>query len=376
MKKSNKQALLIMGFALAAGIGAGSVYLANMNKIKFMDKYPMLLEIEKFAHEGLELGDPEPSDEQVINAYLSLYGDKYTYYKKTDINTPEFAALEVNNSPLSYGSGLKIDFNDEGEPYFSDITPDMPADKQGIREKDKIISIDGNKISTYRDVKKIRGEEGSTVKLVLERDGKEIEIDFKRHNDSLESAGVTYEKYGDTLCITFPEMSTQSTGAFQEALDENEFDSLIIDLRNNGGGDAAIALSIADIFIDKADLIMRYNNGSEERRSTTDGVQYDVPIVLLVNDKTASSAEILTAFLRQYADTTIVGTTTFGKGIFQSSAMFYSGSLSYTDGTFTVGDWESWHGKGITPDVEVDMDKELIGTTEDIQLQKAIELLD
>ena len=108
---------------------------------------------------------------------------------------------------------------------------------------------------------------------------------------------------------------------------------------------------------------------------TEDGKLTDAPVVLLTNEKTASAAEIFTALLKQYDDATIVGTNTFGKGIFQNVATFHRNVIHYTDGYFKVGDWDCWQGVGIAPDIDVEMDSALIGTSEDVQLQKALELL-
>jgi carboxyl-terminal processing protease len=148
-------------------------------------------------------------------------------------------------------------------------------------------------------------------------------------------------------------------------------------LRNNPGGEISVALSSADPFINKAEVRTRQFDGAVSSQETNDGVDYDVPIVLLVNENTASSAEIFTALLKQYADTTIIGTNTFGKGIYQNYAVFKGNYLQYTAGYTEVGDWETYNEKGIAPDIEIamDYDENIIGTDEDIQLQKAIEIL-
>ena len=100
-------------------------------------------------------------------------------------------------------------------------------------------------------------------------------------------------------------------------------------------------------------------------------------VVLLVNNNTASSAEIFTAALKQHIEVTIVGENTRGKGVYQIVNLLDNGDqFKYTAGTYTVGDWECYQGVGIAPDVEVPMDRELIGTDDDIQLKKALELLD
>ena len=97
----------------------------------------------------------------------------------------------------------------------------------------------------------------------------------------------------------------------------------------------------------------------------------------MINDGTASASEIFTAVLKKNADATLVGTNTYGKGVFQREMLLSNGGhLHFTAGTFEVEGWDNWDGVGIAPDVEVPMDKELIGTDNDIQLKKAIALLE
>lgn len=377
MDKKKKFFAVVVGVMVSAGLGAGGTYLANYKKIDFMNRYPELLEIENFAKETLEIGSPENvSQEDAVNAYLSMYGDKYTRYTaKPDIHSKEYVTEETNNSPIAVDMGFEIAFNKEDELYFSKVDLTGKAAEQGIRAGDIIKSIDGETIDEYKTAKQIRGKSGTIVKLLIERDGDEMEVDFLRDVEDKIAVGVEAEMYGDTLLITYSEMTEGSINAIQTALKENEFKSLIIDLRENKGGFTTYPIQIADMFIDKADVKKISKSGTVSIESTADGVEYDVPIYLLVNENTASSAEILTSLLKQYADATIIGTTTFGKGIYQGYAMYKGGNLTYTDGEVYVGEWDCYHGEGIAPDVEVYMDSNCIGTEYDVQLEKALELV-
>ena len=377
MDKKKKFFAVVVGVMVSAGLGAGGTYLANYKKIDFMNRYPELLEIENFAKETLEIGSPENvSQEDAVNAYLSMYGDKYTRYTaKPDIHSKEYVTEETNNSPIAVDMGFEIAFNKEDELYFSKVDLTGKAAEQGIRAGDIIKSIDGETIDEYKTAKQIRGKSGTIVKLLIERDGDEMEVDFLRDVEDKIAVGVEAEMYGDTLLITYSEMTEGSINAIQTALKENEFKSLIIDLRENKGGYTTYPIQIADMFIDKADVKKISKSGTVSIESTADGVEYDVPIYLLVNENTASSAEILTSLLKQYADATIIGTTTFGKGIYQGHAMYKGGNLTYTDGEVYVGEWDCYHGEGIAPDVEVYMDSDCIGTEYDVQLEKALELV-
>ena len=181
--------------------------------------------------------------------------------------------------------------------------------------------------------------------------------------------------------VTYIEISAFgefSAGHMSSIIDDVEkAEKIIIDLRNNPGGQNEYMIQAVDYFVDAGEAYMHGYDGTEEVYSATDGA-IDVPIVLLVNEKTASAAEIFTSMCMQFGrNVTVVGTNTFGKGIFQQEAdLSDGGKLHYTAGYFTVGDWECWQDKGIAPDIEVEMDSALIGTDEDIQLQKALELLE
>lgn len=370
-------------FSLAAGamvsmvIGAGGMYLANFKKINFMNRYPVILELEKFVDETLEIGLPPNEDEEtIVNAYLALYGDKYTKYEApVDIFSKEFIVKETNESSVALGSGFQIDFDENDNLYIASVTEGMAADKQGLIAGDIIKAIDGNEIVEFKNAKKIRGEDGTTVSLLIERNGIEKELEFIRSCDTMKTTGISRKMYGDTLYLKLDEIGWLMSESVHEAFQQDKFNTLILDLRNNGGGYTQIALEISDLFISEGKVVTHAKNGEKSTLSVSENVTYDVPVVILVNEKTASASELIAALLKQYGNATIVGTQTFGKAIYQLESFFKGGTLTYTDGYVTVGDWECYHGIGIEPDVEIPMDSALIGTENDIQLEKALELV-
>lgn len=377
MDKKQKFFAYTLGFIVSAGMGAGGMYLANYKKLNFMNRYSEMIKVEKFMEETLEVGKPPSDDEEtIINAYLALYGDKYTKYEgKTDIYSKEFLTKETNESSVALGSGFEIAFGDDDLPYFSKVEEGKSADNQGIQEGDIIKSIDGEAVSEYKDIKKIRGEDGSAVKLTIERGGTEQEIEFIRDCNAMAANKIERKMYGNTLYLKLGEIGQFMAEPLMAAIDEDEFDSLVLDLRNNPGGATNMSMGIADLFLSEGEVVMHAQNGSEQLTTMDENIYYDVPIVVLVNENTASAAEILTALLKQYGDTELVGTNTFGKGIYQMQAMYRGGTLTYTEGYYTVGEWENYDGVGIKPDIEVAMDPSLIGTDNDVQLQKALEII-
>ena len=155
-------------------------------------------------------------------------------------------------------------------------------------------------------------------------------------------------------------------------------DGIIIDLRNNGGGVVAAENEISENFLKEGSVRFVYDNGEEENKRMIDnGNEISLPVVILVNGNTASAAEVMTALFMQYYDNvTVVGTQTYGTGVFQDIKSLSNGDeIRFTNGHYTVGDWESYNEVGITPDIILEMDDSLIGTFSDSQLKKALEIL-
>lgn len=335
---------------------------------------------EIIAEKGNPDFDDKSAETGMINGYLNSGGDKYTYYSEY-MNADKVQEITdyVNTAGTTKASGFLIDISEDGNILLTEVTEGLTADKQGLKTGDVITHINGVSISEkgYENyANKILGKQDTEVELTVNRDGKVFDMTFRRDNDLLHD--VDGKMLSDTACITVSGFGMLSAGNMSTAMEEiGNADKFIVDLRNNGGGPNEYMIQILDYFVDAGDFVMHAYDGSEKVYSTTDGA-VDAPIVVLVNEKTASAAEIFASMCKQFGkNVTLVGTKTFGKGIFQREEILSNGGkLHYTAGYFTVGDWECWHGIGITPDVTVEMDSSLIGTDDDIQLKKAIELLE
>lgn len=160
-----------------------------------------------------------------------------------------------------------------------------------------------------------------------------------------------------------------------------ECDGFIIDLRQNIGGNIDYCISALNNFLSPVDnlLTLNYYDGTSEKNSIyMDSKKTSADVVILVDEKTASAAEIFTAAMKQFYDgnVTIIGTNTYGKGIFQKDSYVTDGEFKYTAGTYTVGTWQCYDGVGISPDIELamDYDPEIICTDDDIQFRAALDL--
>lgn len=377
MDKKDKGFKTIIGIMISMSVGAGAMYLANYKKLDFMNRYPELIEADDFVKDNLLIEVPQNPDKRTVaDAYFALYGDEYTFVEETgDSDSLQYALKKVNKSSTAKKSGFRVQFNESGQPYFSAVVEGLPAHKQGIKVGDIIKNIDDFEVTEYKHAVRLVGKDGETAKLIIQRDGKEMEVDFVRSSAENERTGVTSHMYGNSLYVSIESFDYEVVETFKRTVSENNFKSIIIDLRENGGGFTSAAVQIADMFIGKSKTVLQSQSDDDDIYETDEEILYDVPIVVLVNENTASAAEILTALLKQYGDTTLVGMNTFGKGIYQNSGVFNGISVRYTEGKCFVGDWENYHGKGIKPDVEIDMDSDYIGTDKDIQLEKALELL-
>lgn len=373
---SNSEDRMVRTFgALVVGLiaGGGVVWLSFRDEIKFAEKFSLLKSCDELmTRNHVEMSD-EAYGEPLINGYMSGL-DRFSYYRSGAFGDLTEIAEFVNALPTALGSGFEVNFDESGMMYFEEVVPGMPADIYGICVGDIVQSIDGESViaGDKRSAASIGGKDGTSCKLVLLRGSETVEVEFVRSNSEGEKRyEVNQEMRGDTLCIRIPTITS-----LQELtmLETEEYSSVILDLRDNAGGNTDLAASYAANFVADGYVKLHYYNGEEETINVYGGRRIGVPVIVLVNEKTASAAEILTALLKQYGDVTIVGTNTFGKGIFQKNESLGDGVLCYTHGYITVGRWDCWNGVGIAPDVEVQMDRALIGTPEDIQLKKALEI--
>lgn len=335
---------------------------------------------EIIAENGNHNFDDEAAKLGMINGYLKAGGDDYTYYYEYyNSDKVEDNKKYVNTSGTAKASGFQVDVSEDGNILLTEITPNLAADKQGLKVGDVITHIDGVSVSEKgfeNYANKILGKQDTEVLLTVNRDGETFDINFKRDNEILRM--TDWKMIDDVAYIHIKNFTMFSASHTSEAMKEvGDSEKFIIDLRDNPGGENDYMIQALDHFVDEGHFDMHLYDGTDDVSYTSDGA-VDAPIVILINENTASAAEIFTSMCMQYGrNVTVVGVNSYGKGIFQGDAdLSDGGKLHYTAGYFTVGDWECWQDKGISPDIEVEMDSALIGTDEDIQLQKALELLE
>ncbi|MDD6214806.1 MAG: S41 family peptidase [Firmicutes bacterium] len=326
-------------------------------------------------------------------AVSAAVGDPYTaYYPKDDFSSYKD---EIMSSYVGIGATLGADTTKNKLIVISPME-DSPAEKAGIKSGDEIVSIDGkhyeaNEITDAANYLK-RGEAGTKVTLRIKREGKDetdIEVERAKVIKKSVKSKMLENNIGYIRITAFEsnprgDSETESTDSefvkSLEALKTAGMTSLVLDLRDNPGGDVNVVCNIADKLLPEGIITYTEDKNGRRHNMNSDKEELDVPMAVLVNGGSASASEILTGALKDYSKATIIGTKTYGKGIVQTVFPFSDGSgMSITTARYFTPNGECIHKIGIEPDIKIEMssDKAIqeLSPEEDIQLQKAIEVL-
>ena len=325
--------------------------------------------------------DKDAMVDGIFKGMVESLGDPYSeYYSKEELES-----LYQDSLGVYYGVGAYVSLDTTtGLAKFSGIIADSPAEEADLRAEDiiyKVDDVDVTGMTLQETVSLIKGDENTTVKLTLIRDGKEIEKEVTRRK--VESPTVKFEMLDDGMAyIQITEFDTVTVDQFTEAMAMargNDMKGLILDLRSNPGGNLSSVVSIAKQMLPKGLIVYTEDrDGNREEYSCDGSKELDVPMVVLVNGNSASASEILAGAIKDYGIGTLVGTTTFGKGIVQRPIELSDGSaVKLTISSYYTPNGINIHGIGIEPDVECEFDSERYYSDEayDNQLEKAKEVL-
>lgn len=331
-----------------------------------------------FYKEGV---DKDAMVDGIFKGMVESLGDPYSeYYSKEELES-----LYQDSFGVYYGVGAYVSLDTAtGLAKVSGIIADSPAEEADLRAEDiiyKVDDVDVTGMSLQETVSLIKGDENTTVKLTLIRDGKEIEKEVTRRK--VESPTVKFEMLDDGIAyIQITEFDTVTVDQFTEAMAMargNDMKGLILDLRSNPGGNLSSVVSIAKQMLPKGLIVYTEDrDGNREEYSCDGSKELDVPMVVLVNGNSASASEILAGAIKDYGIGTLVGTTTFGKGIVQRPIELSDGSaVKLTISSYYTPNGINIHGIGIEPDVECEFDSERYYSDKayDNQLEKAKEVL-
>lgn len=326
--------------------------------------------------------DPQALENGIYKGLVDGLGDPYsTYYTEE-----EYAEMMESSEGVYQGIGAYLE-QDSETMQIKVVRPisGSPAEKVGLLTDDIIVEVDGEDI-TSQDinlvVSKIRGEAGTTVNIGIRRPGTTGILYFDIVRAEVESETVDYEMLEDNIgyiyLSEFDDVTTkQFTGAMED-LKSQGMDALILDLRDNPGGNLDVAVDVADYILPEGLVVyMEDKNGQREEYRSDASHHWDKPIAVLVNGNSASASEIVCGALKDYGRATLVGTKTFGKGIVQQILPLGDGSgIKVTIARYYTPNGTCIHGDGFEPDVEVEFDTDLYLEEDiDTQLVKAIEIL-
>lgn len=329
--------------------------------------------------------DEKSLEEGAIKGYISGLKDPYTEYITKD-EMEEYTESIMGNF---VGIGVYL-MNDTQTNTIIVLSPikNAPAQEAGILPGDRIIKVDditytGEQLTEATN--KIKGEEGTAVKIEVLRDGetKVFEIIRKTVKVNYVEAKVLENNIGYIAFNSFDEECSQEFKQKYDELKNKGIKKLIIDIRNNGGGLVEEAINISDYIVekDKTLLITLDKNGNEKITKSENDPVINMPIVIITNENTASASEILAGALKDNNKATIVGTKTYGKGVIQELLTLQDGSgLKITTNEYYTPNRNKINNIGIEPDVKVELSEEQKNKVEldeknDTQLQKAIETI-
>ena len=320
-----------------------------------------------------------------IKGYVAGLGDEYTEYIPSD-EMKEYTE-NITGSFVGVGIYMVADKETDRVLVYYPI-PESPAEKAGIKSGDLIISVDGVEYTSKdfdRIASFIKGEAGTKVKLVIERDGERIPFDLTR--EKITTNPITAKMIeGNIGYLKIPSFDEDTADSFKEKVQELQnqgAQKLIIDLRNNGGGIVDEAVDIADMLLEKGKTIISTVDNKENKKETHSKNEptFTMPVIALVNENSASASEILACSLQDNERAKLVGTKTYGKGVIQTLLSLTDGSgLKITTEQYYTPKGTSIHKEGIKPDEEVKLPDTVksvyrLEESEDTQLQKAVEML-
>lgn len=313
--------------------------------------------------------------EGAIKGYVEGVGDDYTEYLSKD----DYEELLVNVTGDFVGIGVYIYKDKENNLIVLAPMENSPAEEAGIEAGDIILSIDGencNEMDINVASSKIKGEAGSTVELEIQRGTETLKKTVTRRNVEIKdsTSKVLDDNIGYIALSSFDADCSKKIAEYMSDFQSKGIKSVILDLRNNTGGIVDEAVNISEMFVEKGDVVLHTYNKTEKETviKSKSGKYTDIKLVVLVNGYSASASEIVTAALKDNKIATIIGTKTYGKGVMQEIQPLFDGAIKITIEEFKTPNGDTINKKGITPDIVVEDDAE---TTEDEQLQKAIEIL-
>lgn len=320
----------------------------------------------------------------IAKSYLSLLdNDIYSaYFNKQQLQEKNLKKEGVSNKSIGITIATKTG---EKYPTIIYVNRNSPANKAGIIAGDKILKINVHSLKnkTLQEASDYM-KEFEVANIIIKRGSKKF--NFKVKLDEFISDSVIFRMIDNTCLIKITDFDDATVNQFDEAINfanESNAKALIFDLRNNPGGYVDACAKILDKICPSGDLVrMKLKNGKQKVLHTSDNQEIDMPMAVLINENSASAAEIFAMNIRDYNKGMLIGEKTFGKGIAQTTfELSDSTAIKFTTETVVDKSGNSYHNKGLKPDIEVKFNNQqkanflFLKDEEDSQLQKALSIV-
>ena len=338
------------------------LHVTTQEEYETAQRYARLEEVyQRLMGEYYKELDSDTLVQGAIDGMMESVGDPYTFYY-----TPEdLAKMYEDHNGLYCGVGMLVSSDKQGRLIVLRVFKNSPAQTAGLLPGDVILSADGEAVSAETTeamnmaTARIKGEAGTYVRLSVLRKEQTLELDIERNNVSVNRVEyqildgnvgylVLYEFFGDAVSGV-----REALNAFEEA----GVRGIIFDVRSNTGGQLDICLDICDMVLPEGLIVYTEDRNGRRENYYSKADRCEIPMVVLVNEMSASASEIFAASIQDYGVAKIVGTKTFGKGIVQTQYEFPSdgAGMQLTTSRYFTPKGRSIHGEGVTPDVVVEM---------------------
>lgn len=338
------------------------LHVTTQEEYETAQRYARLEEVyQRLMGEYYKELDSDTLVQGAIDGMMESVGDPYTFYY-----TPEDLAKMYEDHNGQYcGVGMLVSSDKQGRLVVLRVFKNSPAQTAGLLPGDVILSTDGEAVSAETTeamnmaTARIKGEAGTYVRLSVLRKEQTLELDIERNNVSVNRVEyqildgnvgylVLYEFFGDAVSGV-----REALNAFEEA----GVRGIIFDVRSNTGGQLDICLDICDMVLPEGLIVYTEDRNGRRENYYSNADRCEIPMVVLVNEMSASASEIFAASIQDYGVAKIVGTKTFGKGIVQTQYEFPSdgAGMQLTTSRYFTPKGRSIHGEGVTPDVVVEM---------------------
>ncbi|AOT73236.1 peptidase S41 [Geosporobacter ferrireducens] len=347
--------------------------------------YSKVLALKNFIEENYyKPVDTEKMEDGIIRGLFASLEDPYSVY----MDNKEFDDFMVHTKGTYGGIGVIMTPGEDG--FVTVVSPieDTPGERAGLISGDKIIKVDGKDVTAEKldeAVAMIKGDPGTNVELTVFRAGREepFAVKIRREEIRLKTvkSRVLENNIGYIRITMFDEQTADDFKTQLNQLKKQNITGLVVDLRNNPGGLLSECVKIADELLGKQVIVYTEDRAGKREYERSNGKMVGFPYVLLVNKGSASASEILAGAVKDTESGTLIGTTTFGKGLVQRVKPLEDGTgFKLTTSQYFTPNGINIHGKGIEPNIVVELPEELIERgnitdEEDLQLQKGLEVL-